>query len=94
MSAMIGGNNRREGCNDRTFHRRDRSERGKPERLRQLFLPQANKELEDAGAKHIAGGFNETVSLFRYSPKNRYVVIQFEELNASGKVVADQPAPS
>ena len=50
-----------------------------------VFLAQANKELEDAGAKHIAGGFDKTVSLFGIPPKNRYVVIQFESMNALEK---------
>src|SRR6516162_5811939 len=43
-----------------------------------VFLTQANKELADAGAKHIAGGFDNAVSLIGIPPKNRYVVIQFE----------------
>ena len=50
-----------------------------------VFLPQANKELEDAGAKHIAGGFDKTVLLFGIPPKNRYVVIQFDSMNALEK---------
>ena len=40
------------------------------------FLTQANKELADAGAKHIAGGFDNAVSLVGIAPKNRYVVRQ------------------
>jgi uncharacterized protein (DUF1330 family) len=50
-----------------------------------VFLAQAYKELEDAGAKLIAGGFDKTVSLFGIPPKNRYVVIQFESMNALEK---------
>jgi uncharacterized protein (DUF1330 family) len=50
-----------------------------------VFLAQANKELQDAGAKHIAGGFDKAVSLFGIPPKNRYVVIQFESMNALEK---------
>jgi hypothetical protein len=42
-----------------------------------VFLPQANKELAGSGTKHIAGGFNNAVSLVGMPPKNRYVVIQF-----------------
>jgi hypothetical protein len=40
-----------------------------------VFLKQANQELADAGAKHIAGGFDNTVSLVGIPPKNRYVVL-------------------
>jgi uncharacterized protein (DUF1330 family) len=43
-----------------------------------LFLTQALKELENAGAKIVAGGFDNAVSLIGIPPKNRYVVIQFE----------------
>ena len=50
-----------------------------------VFLAQAYKELEDAGAKLIAGGFDKTVSLFGIPPKNRYVVIQFESMNVLDK---------
>jgi uncharacterized protein (DUF1330 family) len=47
-----------------------------------VFLAQAYKELEEAGAKLIAGGFDKTVSLVGIPPKNRYVVIQFESMKA------------
>jgi uncharacterized protein (DUF1330 family) len=50
-----------------------------------VFLAQANKELADAGAKHIAGGFDKTVSLVGIPPKNRYVVIQFDSMDALQK---------
>jgi uncharacterized protein (DUF1330 family) len=50
-----------------------------------VFLAQAYKELEDAGAKLIGGGFDKTVSLFGIPPKNRYVVIQFESMKALEK---------
>jgi uncharacterized protein (DUF1330 family) len=46
------------------------------------FLTQANKELADARAKHIAGGFENSVSLVGIPPKNRYVVIQFDSMDA------------
>jgi uncharacterized protein (DUF1330 family) len=52
-----------------------------------VFLKQANKELADAGAKHIDGGFDNAVSLVGIPPKNRYVVIQFDSMDAA-KVVA------
>jgi hypothetical protein len=41
-----------------------------------VFLTQANKELAEAGAKHIAGGFDNATSLVGIPPKNRYVVIR------------------
>jgi uncharacterized protein (DUF1330 family) len=50
-----------------------------------VFLTQANKELADAGAKHIAGGFDKAVSLVGIPPKNRYVVIQFDSMDALQK---------
>jgi uncharacterized protein (DUF1330 family) len=50
-----------------------------------VFLTQANKELADAGAKHIAGGFDNAVSLVGIPPKNRYVVIQFDSMDALQK---------
>jgi uncharacterized protein (DUF1330 family) len=57
-------------------HRRD---------FENVFLSQANQELADAGAKHIAGGFDNTVSLVGIPPKNRYVVIQFDSMDALQK---------
>jgi uncharacterized protein (DUF1330 family) len=50
-----------------------------------VFLKQANQELADAGAKHIAGGFDNTVSLVGIPPKTRYVVIQFDSMDALQK---------
>src|SRR5271169_789950 len=50
-----------------------------------IFLTQAHKELEDAGAKIVAGGFDNAVSLTGTPPKNRYVVIQFENMEALDK---------
>ena len=50
-----------------------------------VFLTQANKELADAGAKHIAGGFDNAVSLVGIPPKNRYVVIQFDNMDTLQK---------
>ena len=38
-----------------------------------------------AGAKHIAGGFDNAVSLVGIPPKNRYVVIQFDSMDALQK---------
>jgi uncharacterized protein (DUF1330 family) len=49
------------------------------------FLPQAHKELHEAGAKIIAGGWDNAVSLAGIAPKNRYVVIQFENMEALDK---------
>jgi uncharacterized protein (DUF1330 family) len=46
------------------------------------FLTQAYKELASAGAKLIAGGFDKTVSIVGIPPKNRYVVIQFDSMDA------------
>jgi hypothetical protein len=46
------------------------------------FLTQAHHELEDAGAKIVAGGFDNAVSLAGIPPKNRYVVIQFGNMEA------------
>ncbi len=53
-----------------------------------IFLTQAHKELEDAGAKIVAGGFDNAVSLTGTPPKNRYVVIQFREHGSIGQMVA------
>jgi uncharacterized protein (DUF1330 family) len=50
-----------------------------------VFLTQAYKELADAGAKLIAGGFDKAVSLVGIPPKNRYVVIQFDSMDALEK---------
>jgi uncharacterized protein (DUF1330 family) len=50
-----------------------------------VFLAQAYKELEDSGAKLIAGGFDKAFSLLGIPPKNRYVVIEFESMNALEK---------
>jgi uncharacterized protein (DUF1330 family) len=50
-----------------------------------VFLTQANQELADAGAKHIAGGFDNAVSLVGIPPKNRYVVIQFDSMDSLQK---------
>ena len=50
-----------------------------------VFLTQADQELADVGAKHIAGGFDNAVSLFGIPPKNRYVVIQFDSMDALQK---------
>jgi uncharacterized protein (DUF1330 family) len=50
-----------------------------------VFLTQAKQELADAGAKIIAGGFDNAVSLVGIPPKNRYVVIQFDSMDALQK---------
>jgi uncharacterized protein (DUF1330 family) len=50
-----------------------------------VFLTQAHKELDDAGAKIIAGGWDNAVSLVGIPPKNRYVVIQFQNMEALDK---------
>jgi uncharacterized protein (DUF1330 family) len=50
-----------------------------------VFLTQAHKELDDAGAKIIAGGWDNAVSLAGTPPKNRYVVIQFQNMEALDK---------
>jgi uncharacterized protein (DUF1330 family) len=71
--------------NDCTLHRRGRSGRRKPPRLRERVSHTTNKELADAGAKHIAGGFDNAVSLVGIPPKNRYVVIQFDSMDALQK---------
>jgi hypothetical protein len=41
--------------------------------------------LADVGAKHIAGGFDNAVSLVGIPPKNRYVVIQFDNMDTLQK---------
>jgi uncharacterized protein (DUF1330 family) len=50
-----------------------------------VFLTQADKELKDAGAKIVGGGFDNSISLIGMPPKNRYVVIQFENMEVLDK---------
>jgi uncharacterized protein (DUF1330 family) len=42
-----------------------------------VFLVQAHRELEEAGAKIVGGGFDNAAALTGMPPKNRFVVIEF-----------------
>jgi uncharacterized protein (DUF1330 family) len=50
-----------------------------------IFLAQAHKELEEVNAKIVGGGFNNAAALIGLPPKNRFVVIQFENVEALQK---------
>ena len=59
-----------------------------------VFLTQANKELADAGAKHIAGGFDNARLIGRIPPKadtSSFNSTAWTHCKSGGR---DQPAPS
>jgi uncharacterized protein (DUF1330 family) len=50
-----------------------------------ILLKQSHKELDNFGAKIVAGGWDNAVSLVGMPPKNRYAVIQFDSMEALDK---------
>jgi hypothetical protein len=57
-----------------------------------MFLTQANKELADAGAKHIAGGFDSRWLVFRRkTDTSSFNSTAWTRCKSGGK---DQPEPS
>lgn len=45
------------------------------------FLPKAQANIKEAGAKYLGGGFNKTIALSGAKPPNRVVLLQFPDMD-------------
>jgi uncharacterized protein (DUF1330 family) len=45
------------------------------------FLPPTLKTMKEAGGKYLVGGFDKAVGLSGIPPANRYVIVQFENMD-------------
>ena len=56
------------------------------------FMKQTVPSIKAAGAKYLAGGFNNATALSRASPANRIVILQFESIDKAKAWYADGQA--
>ena len=45
------------------------------------FLPPTLKTMKEAGGKYLAGGFEKAVGLSGIPPANRYVIVEFDNMD-------------